>query len=174
MSPFQNPQISTQEAVPTAVLRERVSMTELPGFYDRAFSAVGQALEVGGVQPAGPAFGYYLTAPTDTFELEAGFPLDAPLNAPAAEGGAVVAADGAVVAAGGGVVASELPAGLVAHATHAGGYDTLGASWQALTEWVQEQGRTAGPRMWEVYVTQPTPEADPATLRTDLFLTLVD
>ena len=148
-------------------MRERVSMTELPGFYDRAFSAVGQALEVGGVQPAGPAFGYYLSPPTDTFELEAGFPLEAPLNAPAAKGDAVVAEDG-------GVVASELPPGPVARATHAGGYDTLGASWQALTEWVQEQGRTAGPRMWEVYVTQPTPEADPATLRTDLFLTLVD
>lgn len=158
MSPFQNPHISTQEAVPTAVLRERLAMGDLASFYDRAYTAVAQSLAAAGVRPAGAAFGYYLSPPTGTFELEAGFPVDAPLvEAPQSE-----------------VIASELPAGPVARATHVGGYDTLGDSWQALSEWVHEQGRTAGLRMWEVYVTEPTPEGDPADNRTELFLELTD
>ena len=50
-----------------------------------------------------------------------------------------------------------------------GSYDELGRSWQRLTTWIAEQGlQPAGP-MWEVYVTEPTPETDPVTLRTDLF-----
>ena len=36
--------------------------------------------------------------------------------------------------------------------------------------WVDEQGLTPAGPMWEVYVTDPTPEMDPASLRTDLFV----
>lgn len=156
MSQLQDPQFITHQAVPTAVVREQVNMAGLPAFYDRAFGAVGEALGAQGVQPAGPAFGYYLSLPTESFELEAGFP--------------VVAA----ITDTGEVIASELPAGEVARGTHVGGYDTLGDSWAALTAWVGEQGRTVGTRIWEVYVTEPSPEMDPATLRTDLFLLLAD
>ena len=44
---------------------------------------------------------------------------------------------------------------------HVGGYDNLGDSWCALA-------------MWEVYVTEPIPDADPATLRTDLSWVLAE
>lgn len=94
--------------------------------------------------------------PTQRFELEAGFPAGAP------------------VAADGDVLASELPGGTVARATHVGGYDSLGDSWGALVAWATEQGRTPEGRMWEVYVTEPTPQLDPATLRTELYLLLAD
>lgn len=156
MSQFQDPEIISHDAMPTAVIRERVTMATLPSLFDRAFTAIGPVLEGQGVQPAGAAFGYYLSVPTDSFELEAGLPVAAPITD------------------AGEVVASELPAGAVARATHAGAYDTLGDSWGALVAWVEEQGRTAGTRMWEVYVTEPSPEMDPATLRTDLFLLLAD
>lgn len=156
MSQLQDPQIITHDAVPTAVVREQVTMADLPGLYDRAFTAIGPVLEEQGVQPAGAAFGYYLSIPTGSFELEAGLPVTAP------------------IADAGEVVASELPAGAVARATHTGAYDTLGDSWGALVAWVEEQGRTVTTRMWEVYVTDPSPEMDPATLRTDLFILLDD
>lgn len=155
MSELQDPTITDHEAVPTAVIRESVSMDGLAAFYDRAYGAVAEALGRQGVQPAGAAFGYYLTMPAEQFELEAGFPTGAP-----------IAADGEVVG-------SELPGGTVARATHVGGYDSLGDSWGALMQWVGEQGRTPDGRMWEVYVTEPSPETDPATLRTELYLLLI-
>ncbi len=156
MTQLQHPQIMMHEAVPTAVCREEVSMTDLPAFYDRAFTAVEQGLHEQGVAPAGAGFGYYLSLPTESFELEAGYPV------------------ATAVTGTGDLIASELPGGTVARATHAGGYDGLGDSWQALVAWAREQGRTPEGRMWEVYVTEPSPQMDPATLRTDLFLLLAD
>lgn len=153
---LQDPTISTHQAEPTAVIRESVSLEGLGDFYDRAYTAVGETLGRQGVQPAGAAFGYYLSIPQGTFELEAGFPTAGPVTDE------------------GTVVASELPSGTVARGTHVGAYDSLGDSWAGLLSWAKEQGRTPEGRMWEVYVTQPTPDLDPATLRTDLFLLLED
>ena len=50
-----------------------------------------------------------------------------------------------------------------------GPYDTLGQSWGRLAAAATAQGFVPGP-FCEVYVSDPTPETDPATLRTDLFL----
>ncbi len=156
MNQLQSPQIVTHEAMPTAVVRERVTMADLPALYDRAFTVLEETLTAQGVAPTGPAFGYYLSVPTGSFELEVGLPVAAPIT----DAGAVLA--------------SELPAGAVARATHVGAYDGLGDSWQALVAWVQEQGRVPEGPMWEIYVTEPSPQMDPATLRTDLFLLLTD
>lgn len=153
---MQDPRIIPHDARPTAVLRRSVTMADLGAFYDTAYRTVGQTLGQQGVEPAGPAFGYYLSVPTDRFELEAGFPTAAPITPD------------------GDVLASELPAGEVARAVHVGAYDSLGDSWDALTTWVAEQGRTPQGPLWEVYVTQPTPETDPATLRTKLYLLLAE
>lgn len=154
--PLKEPQIITHEAVPTAVMRAQdLPMAELPTFYDGAYGRVSEVLAAQGSRPTGAAFGLYLEPPSETFTLEAGFPVAAPITG-----------DGEVHA-------STLPAGEVATATHAGGYDGLPDSWGALMAWVGEQGRTPG-LLWEVYVTDPSPEMDPATLRTDLFVQLTD
>lgn len=152
--PLEEPQIITREAVPTAVVRaENLPAAELRTFYDGAYGTVSEALAAQGIQPSGAAFGLYLKPPSETFTLEAGFPVSAPISGI------------------GDVHASQLPGGEVARATHAGGYDGLPDSWAALMAWVGEQGRIPG-RLWEVYVTDPSPEMDPATLRTDLFVQL--
>lgn len=151
---LQDPEIITHAAQATAVVRGSVGADEIAAFYDSAYSAVVQALRRQGVAPAGAALGYYLSIPTERFELEAGFPTAAPITDD------------------GDVLASELPGGEVAHAVHAGGFESLGDSWGALMQWVGEQGRTADGRMWEVYVTEPSPETDPATLRTELYVLL--
>ncbi|MCK0112142.1 GyrI-like domain-containing protein [Ornithinimicrobium sp. F0845] len=153
---LQDPTIITHTAQPTAVVRRTGGMEELRDFYDSAYGAVAQALGRQGVAPAGAAFGYYLSMPTERFDLEAGFPTAAPISGD------------------GDVVASELPAGVVACGVHAGGFEGLGDSWGALMAWVAEQGRTPEGRMWEVYVTEPTPDSDPETMRTELYLLLTD
>src|SRR5690606_14011693 len=156
MSMLENTEISTQQAQVTAVVRGSVRMDELTAFYDRAYRTVAEALGRQGLQPSGPAFGYYLSPPGEHIELEAGFPTVGQLTADAD------------------VVASELPAGEVARGTHTGSYDPLGESWGALGQWIASQGRTSGQRLWEVYVTEPSPEMDRASLRTDLYWTLAD
>ena len=72
----------------------------------------------------------------------------------------------------GGVHPGVLPAGRVAHVVHAGSYDRLGETWGLLGAWIAEQGLTPGAELWEVYMTEPTPDMDPSALRTELFWTV--
>lgn len=156
MSQLEQPEIHRVQAVPSAVVRGTVPAPDLPAFYDGAFGPIAQVLERQGSRPAGAAFGFYFRVPAETVELEVGFPTEEPITD-----------DGEVLA-------SELPAGQVARAVHVGGYDGLGESWGALVAWAEGQGRTPEGRMWESYLTEPTPGADPAAMRTELNLLLAD
>jgi effector-binding domain-containing protein len=148
----QDPEIATAEAVTTAAVRRTVAMSEMADFYDTAFRELTETLAAQGVRPTGPAFGLYHGAPAETADVEAGF-----------------ATDRAVEPAGA-VIASSLPGGRVARVVHHGAYDALGESWGRLHAWVVEQGLQPGDVMWEVYVTEPSPDIDPAELRTELNL----
>lgn len=144
------PQLVEVAEQPTAVIRARVPMAELAAHFDRAFGTIAAALARQGVAPAGAAFARYAGPPTDVADLEVGFPVGTPIEAD------------------GDVVPSSLPAGTVARTVHAGGYDQLGDAWGSLAAWIDEQGRAPADDLWEVYVTEPSPEMDPADLRTEL------
>lgn len=150
----QSPEIVDHVQTFTAAVRGSVPMQEIRDFYDNAFGRVAAAVDRQEVTPTS-AFGLYLSPPSDRLELEVGFVVDGPIQAD------------------GDVVPSSLPGGRAARLTHVGPYDDLSGSWGRLMAWVGEQGLAPGGPMWEVYVTEPTPETDPATLRTDLFC-LVD
>ncbi|WP_426625270.1 GyrI-like domain-containing protein [Leifsonia sp. McL0607] len=92
---------------PTAVVRQTVPTGELASFFSRAFQDTMEALRAQGRFPAGPPFGKYDSMPTDTVDVEAGFPVFAP------------------IAAAGDVVPGTLPGGRVVEATHIGPYDTM-------------------------------------------------
>jgi effector-binding domain-containing protein len=133
---------------PTAVVREKVPMTELSEFFGRAYGAVMAAAQNQGVQLAGPPFGRYLGMPTETVDVEAGFPVAAPFTASAE------------------VAAGTLPACQAFEATHTGPYDTLGVTYDAIQERMKEEGFTPADSMWEYYLSDPATEPDPATWKT--------
>jgi effector-binding domain-containing protein len=135
----------------TAVIGGVVPMDELPAFFDRAFSTLSAVLATQGVTPTGPAFARYHGPPAATADLEVGFPTDRP-----------VTDDGEVRA-------SSLPGGRVARLVHAGSFDELGRAWGELGAWIGAQGAAPGSVLWEVYVTEPSPDMDPADLRTELY-----
>lgn len=146
------PELVTTDAVTTAAIRRTVPMGELANFYDATFRTLVETLERQAIAPAGPALGLYHGAPTETADVEAGFATDRPIEAD------------------GDVVASSLPAARVARVVHRGAYDALGESWGRLHTWVVSQGLQPGSLMWEVYVTEPSPDMDPTELRTELNL----
>ena len=67
---------------------------------------------------------------------------------------------------------SSLPAGHVARVVHSCGYDQLGETWGRLGAWIVDPGLTPGIDLWEIYVTEPNPEMDPADLHTELIWTV--
>ena len=150
--PVTEPTAVTLEPVPTAVVRHRgVTVADLPALFDAAYPAIGAS----GAAIAGPAFAVYRGDPSARFDLEIGFPVTSPVAGPIA---------GPVT-----VEPSELPVGPSLTLSHLGSYDALHEGWGRLAGEAAAQGLV--PRcFFEVYVTEPTPDTDPATLRTDLYL----
>jgi len=149
-TPTTEPELVDLSPATTAVVRATIPMSELRGFFDRAFSTLPAVLVEQGITALGPAFALYRSAPSDTVELEVGFPTDRP------------------VVATGEVRASSLPGGPTAVLVHHGSFDDLGASWERLTAWTDQHGHTPGEVFWEVYATEPSPDMDPAELVTVL------
>lgn len=150
------PTVLEGQAIPTAVIRhEGVTIAELRELFDSAYPEVALAAGAQSNPPAGPALSLYEGDVTRRFNVEIGFPLAAALEQPQGE-----------------VIASELPGGRVGVLSHVGPYEELPQAWERLLAWVAAESRTPGPRFGEIYVTEPGPETDPATLRTDLFVEL--
>src|SRR5699024_6426440 len=113
-----------------------------------------------GAEPAGPAFALYTRQPSDTVDLQVGIAISKGLTR------AEPIAHGLLV------IPSELPAGSMAAHSHIGGYDGLEHAWAQLIEGTVEAGHHPSLPSIKIYVTAPDAAADPANLRTDLFLTL--
>ena len=64
---------------------------------------------------------------------------------------------------------TELPGGPTVHATHLGPYEGLATTYREVTEWMRHEGLTPGTSMWEVYLSDPSVESDPATWRTEVY-----
>ena len=111
---------------------------------------LGEAIAAQGVTVTGPAFRLYRGIPGQTMDLEVGFPTDRPIEP-----------DGSAEP-------GERPGGRVARVIHAGPFDGLTGAWQALGARIAEQGLTPADTFWEIYLTEPSPDMDPADLRTEL------
>lgn len=135
----------------TAVVRDTVRIGAIPSLFDRALPAVTAALAAQGVHPVGPPFAKYLGPPGDTVDIEVGFPVSRPVR-PAGE-----------------VIASTLPAGPAAHGVHVGPYEELGRTYDEMFAWLKAQEWEPTEVMWEVYLSDPSAESDPAMWRTEIW-----
>lgn len=137
-------------ACDTAVVRVQIPLADLPAFFARAYPAVLAVLAGQGRAPVGPPFAWYAGPPTDEVYLEAGFPVDAPIEAT------------------GEVVPSHLPGGRAATAVHVGPYSTMTATYDMLRGWILAHGLIPTVAMWETYLTDPAADPDPSTWRTEI------
>jgi effector-binding domain-containing protein len=150
MSHAAQPTLTTVAPITTAVVRGTVPTSDLRDFFDRSFQVLGEVLAAQGATATGPAFGLFRGPIEESTTLEVGFPTDRPISP-----------DGSAEP-------GELPGGQVANLVHRGGYEGLAESWEQLRSWIVEQNVTPGDTYWEVYLTEPSPDMDPADLRTEL------
>lgn len=144
------PSVAHLDEANAAVIRDTIHLGQLRDFYDAAFREVLNVLAQQGVDPTGPALGVTWGTPGETVDVACGFPTASP------------------IAAAGRVTPLVLPGGPAAVAVHVGGYDSLGDSYRRLAAWIADQGLAPGALAWEAYETRPSPDADPAALRTGL------
>ena len=129
--------LTTHQRARTAVVRGRVTTSDIADFLGTAYDEVLRVLARQGTAPAGPPFSRYAPTGDGHFDVEAGFPVRG-----------VVEADGRVVA-------SELPGGSVASTLHTGPYDQVAAAHTALSRWLDEHGHDAAGCAWESYLDEP-------------------
>src|SRR5512138_2276255 len=135
----------TVTAQHTAVVRGRMPAAQLPKWLAGAYEEVHHHLTDRGIRTDGPPFARFAFL-GDLVDVEAGFPVLEP-----------------VVAGAGRVTPSRLPGGPVAVTTHYGRYEDLALAYQAVTDWLKEQGFEAAGPHWEVYYSNPAAQPDPAT-----------
>ncbi|VXB27817.1 GyrI-like domain-containing protein [Citricoccus sp. K5] len=152
-------EVTVLEVPPVTTVVQAVTdspMASMAEVFDSTFSALFPALGAHGLQPVGPAFSLHTRMPTDTVDMEVGLPVDRPLAEPVTAGTGITLAS------------SELPGGRIAIVSHLGAYDGLGDAWGTFMQAVAEAGHQPALPFWEIYVTEPSPDQDPAAMRTDL------
>lgn len=138
----------------TAVVRRDVPENDLAEAMGQMLQAVHTALQQQGVTPASQPFARYHSM-GETVDLEAGVIVTDPVQ-PAGE-----------------MTPGELPAGPAAIAVHTGTYETLGATHEAMQQWLEAnpvQKQNGGP--WELYISDPAEELDPAKWLTEVIYPL--
>jgi effector-binding domain-containing protein len=137
---------------PTAVVRRRAGLRELPRVVPEACGLVWNALRAAQVKGAGRHVSLYLD---EQINLEVGVEMDGPF------------------AGSGEVIASALPAGRVATAVHFGPYPQLHRAHEAIRDWCAKHGHAlAGPN-WEIYGHWDQAwDKDPSGIRTDVYYLL--
>lgn len=135
-------------SVPLAVIRRRVSASELARVVPEGCGIVWNALRAQQVKPGRNVAIYW----NGDIRLEVGVELAEPF----------VEKDE--------LVRSATPAGLTVFTTHVGPYRQLGTAHEAIREWCTARGhRLLGPN-WEVYGHwQSEWNEDPSKIRTDVF-----
>jgi AraC family transcriptional regulator len=137
----------------TASVREVVRQDDLAAAMGRMFQAVNQAVARQGVEKDGALYARYHSF-GDSVDLEAGVPVKTAIQPD------------------GDVRPGELPSGPAAIAVHAGPYETLAETYQAIETWLSGTGRAASGPPWEIYLTDPSVEPEPAKWLTEVIFPL--
>jgi uncharacterized protein YdhG (YjbR/CyaY superfamily)/effector-binding domain-containing protein len=152
---IEEPQIVETEAQLTAFIHVTVPRAEIGRALDAGLRELSDALRSQGIPPTGPWFTHHLRRPSDTFDLEIGLPVGAP------------------VAPAGRVQPGEARATRVARTVYRGPYEGLGAAWGELLAWIEAGGHAQAEDLWERPLSGPESGADPGTWRTQLDRPLV-
>lgn len=124
------------EAAPFAFVGRVCAAREVGDAVSQGFAALSQAFAQAGAAPVGPALAHFRPSESETIFVELGFPVH--------EG-----ALPALRAAGLGV--GKTPAGQALSATHAGGYEGLRQTYDAMLSHMREAGLTPAADTWERY-----------------------
>jgi effector-binding domain-containing protein len=145
------PELRTVDEQLVAVILLTCPIAGIPDAMGTAFHELETAIRDADVEMTGPPFARYLEFSPEQITLQAGCPI------------------GTTFPASRRVEIGSLPAGEVATVVHVGPYERLAETYSALNAWLADHGREPAGPMWEVYLTDPSVEPDPAIWRTEIF-----
>ncbi len=141
-------EISQQASRATLSIRFRAPIQELPQHFARVYGTLLRYLGEAGGQVAGYAFASYYNMELQDVDVEAGFPVAAPL------------------AGTGDIRAGTIAAGTFAICHYTGPYNGIAPAYDTLTKYAEEHGYAPSGIAYEWYLNGP--EVPPQELRTDV------
>lgn len=132
-------------------IRLRTTAQELPQVFGKGYGEIAQYLGELQEQPGGSPFAIYYNMDMQNLDVEFGFPVSKNLNGR------------------GDIQASETPSGESASCVHVGPYNDVEAAYNALFQWIKDNGYEPTGVTYEVYLNDPD-ETPPEKLETEIFL----
>ena len=142
-----NCEIVEQPAQPTLSIRAKSAVQDLPQLLGKGYGAIMGYLGELGVDPSGEPFVIYYNMDMQNLDIELGFPVIQPLPGK------------------GEIHAARMEAGKVATCLYVGPYADCGPAYEALAQFVKDQGYEASGVAIEYYLNDPSqpPYEEPQT-----------
>jgi effector-binding domain-containing protein len=145
--------IKEQAMQPTLTVRARTPIDGLPELLGESYGKIGAYLAELGEGPAGAPFAAYFNMDMQDLDVEIGFPVSKQIQGK------------------GDIQASQVPGGKQGVALHTGRYADIAPAYDALTEYVKEQGFEPTGVSYEFYLNDPE-ETPPEELQTQIVFPL--
>lgn len=130
-------ELKQQNPQPVLAKRFRAPVDKLPDVLGEIFQAIIQYLSKPGEQPAGPAFAAYYNMDMSDLDVEAGF---------------VVARE---LPGEGDIQPSQIAGGRMAACLHVGPYSDMEPTYNALMQWIKDNGYEVTGVAYEMYLNGP-------------------
>lgn len=131
-----------QAAQPVLSIRTRAAVGDLPQVFGAAFGAIMKYLEELGENPSGEPFAAYFNMDMQDLDLEIGFPVNKVL--PEKDK----------------IKPSEIPAGKQVSCIHKGPYSQVEPVYNAMMQWIKENGYTPTGVAYEFYLNHVPEESE--------------
>ena len=142
-------EVQDQTSRPALSIRTRTPVQEVPRVIGEAYRAIAQYLGELQEQPAGPPFAVYYNMDMQDLDVEIGFPVSSRLTGKDD------------------IQASETPGGKVATCLHTGPYSEIEPAYNALSQWIKNNGYEATGVAYETYLNDPG-QTPPQELKTQI------
>ncbi len=130
-------EIKEQGPQPILSIRARTPVDGLPQLLGEAYGKIAGYLAELGERPAGAPFTAYYNMDMQDLDVEVGFPVGKPLTGKDD------------------IQAGQVPGGKLGYALHTGPYSEIAPAYDALTQFVKEQGYEPTGAAYEFYLNDP-------------------
>lgn len=142
-------ELREQATQPALSIRTRTRVQDLPQVLGTGYGAIAQYLGELQEEPVGPPFAIYYTEDMQNLDIEFGFPVSRRL------------------AGRSDIQASETPGGKVATCLHTGPYSELEPAYNALSQWIKDNGYESTGVAYEMYLNDAD-QTPPQELKTQI------
>lgn len=145
--------IKDQPVQPVLAVRTRAAVQDLPAVLGRIYGQVAHYLGSLGEPVAGPPYVAYYNMDMQDLDIEAGFPVNEPLNGKDE------------------IQPGMIPAGQAVSTVYSGPYSGMTPAYEALMAFMREQGLQATGVAYEIYIDDPA-MTPPELMKTEIVFPL--